>query len=307
VGFVWPPGSREALLADLRGIELGSDHEVFEDSSFGVPMVYFHDWPDVTIHTNKDLPENLDVSKLGRVAYLAAGIAWTLAALPDTQAPRLLALAAANGEARIARARFQPDRSPRDWALARRETVERAAVTVRSVAELWPSLTGVAREAERVIRGLAPEVPAENGGDSRVPVRSPEIIGPLGVYYFDYLDRALGEGAVSKVALSKRDSGDVLAWEAFNLADGRRSISDIRDILAGRYSPVPVSEISEYFDLLARAKAVSSTGTTPPSRRCRAASPTRSRLTSTTCVTGAPRTGARGTARSTRRGVKRPG
>jgi hypothetical protein len=256
-GFVWPPGSREALLADMRGIELGSDHEVFQDSSFGVPMVYFHDWPDVTIHTNKDLPENLDATKLGRVAYMAAGIAWTFAALPDDQAPRLLALAAANGEARIAGAGFQPDRSPRDWALARRETVERAAATVRSVAELWPSVAGVARETERGIRGLAPEIPAENGSDSRVPVRNPEVVGPLGIYYFDYLDRALGEGAVSKIALSKRDGGDVLAWEAFNLADGRRSISGIRDVLAGRYSPVPVSEISEYFELLARAKAVS--------------------------------------------------
>src|SRR5439155_17953351 len=53
-GFAWPGGAREALLADLRPLELGSDHQVFEDSSFAVPMVYFHDWPDVTIHTNKD-------------------------------------------------------------------------------------------------------------------------------------------------------------------------------------------------------------------------------------------------------------
>ena len=79
-GFAWPTGSREALLADLRPLELGSDHQVFQDSSFAVPMVYFHDWPDVTIHTNKDVPENLDATKLGRVAYMGAGIAWTLAA-----------------------------------------------------------------------------------------------------------------------------------------------------------------------------------------------------------------------------------
>ena len=256
-GFVWPPGSREALLADLRGVELGSDHEVFEDSSFGVPMAYFHDWPDVTIHTNKDLPENLDATKLGRVAYMSAGIAWTLAALPDDQAPRLLALVAANGEARIAKAGFQPDRSPRDWALAQRETVERAALSVRSVGAMWPSVAGVAHEAERGIRGLAPEIPPEEGGDRRIPVRSPEVVGPLGVYYFDYLQRALGAGAISAIALARRDGGDVLAWEAFNLVDGRRSVSDIRDVLSGRYSAVPVTEIAEYFDLLARAKAVS--------------------------------------------------
>ena len=76
---------------------MGSDHEVFEAAGFRVPMVYFHDYPDVTIHTQKDQPENLDATKLGRVAYLGAGIAYTLAALPDAEAPRLLAAHARGG------------------------------------------------------------------------------------------------------------------------------------------------------------------------------------------------------------------
>ena len=59
--------------ATCAGLEMGSDHEVFEAAGFGIPMVYFHDWPDVTIHTQKDLPENLDATKLGRVAYMGAG------------------------------------------------------------------------------------------------------------------------------------------------------------------------------------------------------------------------------------------
>lgn len=256
-GFVWPPGSREVLLADARGIELGSDHQVFQDGSFAVPMVYFHDWPDVTIHTNKDLPENLDATKLGRVAYMAAGIAWTLAALPDSEAPRLLGLVAANSQARIARAGFYPDRSPRDAALARREAIEQAALAVRSVGQMWPAVGARARDEEARLRRLAPSVPPEPDGDRRVPVRSAEIVGPLGIYYSDYLEATLGSDAASKIGLAKRDGGDVLAWEAFNFADGRRSVSQIRDVLSGRYAPVPASEIAEYFDLLARAKAVS--------------------------------------------------
>ncbi len=44
--------------------------------------------------------------------------------------------------------------------------------------------------------------------------------------------------------------------EAFNLVDGRRSVSGIRDILSGRYEPVPLAEVAEYLDLLARAGAV---------------------------------------------------
>src|SRR5437868_3828483 len=81
-------------------LELGSDHQVFE--AFGVPMVYFHDWPDVTIHTNKDVPDNLDPTKLGRVAYMTAGIAWTLAALPEAEAARLPAIERAATDERVA-------------------------------------------------------------------------------------------------------------------------------------------------------------------------------------------------------------
>ncbi|HEV8231081.1 MAG TPA: DUF4910 domain-containing protein [Thermoanaerobaculia bacterium] len=256
-GFVWPPGSREALLADFRGIELGSDHQVFQDSSFAVPIVYFHDWPDVTIHTNKDLPENLDATKLGRVSYMTAGIAWTLAALPDAEAARLLDWATANAEARIARAAAPRERSTRDAALARREAVEQSAATLRSIAALWPSVAGRVRQEESRLRRLAPRVPIEAAGDRRVPVRSSEIVGPLDVYYFDYLTQALGEGAAEKIALATRDAAEVLEWEAFNLADGQRTVSEICDILTGRYAPVPLSEIAEYFDLLGRAKAVS--------------------------------------------------
>nr|MDQ5871886.1 DUF4910 domain-containing protein [Acidobacteriota bacterium] len=255
-GFVWPPGSREALLADLRGIELGSDHQVFEDSSYAVPMVYFHDWPDVTIHTNKDLPENLDATKLGRVAYMAAGIAWTLAAMPPEEAPRLFGWALAGQEVNVARSRFRPESSPRDAALARRESVERAVATLDSIAALWPSAARLVRAEKTRLRALAPDVPPETGGDSRVPARSREIVGPLGIYYSDYLTETLGPEAASKSALPDRADG-VLAWEAFNLVDGRRTVSQIRDLLTGRYAPVPLSEVAQYFDLLARAKAVS--------------------------------------------------
>ncbi|HEY6174121.1 MAG TPA: DUF4910 domain-containing protein, partial [Kofleriaceae bacterium] len=111
-GIVWPTGGRDALVTDLRPLELGSDHEVFE--AFGVPMVYFHDWPDVTIHTNKDVPDNLDATKLGRVAYMTAGIAWTLAALPDAEAPKLLVLSEVGAGERVVRARGAGSEAP--WA-----------------------------------------------------------------------------------------------------------------------------------------------------------------------------------------------
>ena len=108
-------------LGDVRPIELGSDHDVFSAAGWGIPMLYFHDWPDVTIHTSKDQPENLDDTKLGRVTYLGAGIAYTLAALPETEAPKLAALAEASAARDLAQARLRASLSEgsRDGAVVR--------------------------------------------------------------------------------------------------------------------------------------------------------------------------------------------
>jgi hypothetical protein len=83
------------------------------------------------------------------------------------------------------------------------------------------------------------------------------VRGPLGVYYYDHLTELLGAGVKTSTALSKREHGDVLCFEALNLVDGKRTVSDIRDILTGRYEPVPVTEVAEYLELLGRAKVIS--------------------------------------------------
>jgi aminopeptidase YwaD len=254
-GLAWPGGSRETFLGDLRPLEMGSDHEVFAAAGFSVPMVYFHDWPDVTIHTNKDTPENLDVTKLGRVAYLGAGIAWTLAALPDGEVPPLMNLASADVDERLALSRR---RSPgvRDSLLAQREARQERIEMLASLAALWPGAAGaVGLEVER-LRKDPPAIPAPEEADRRVPVRSAEVRGPLGVYYYDHLAERLGEAAARRDALSRRDRGEVLAFEALNFADGKRTVSEIRDVLTGRYEAVPLSEVTAYFDLLAKAKVV---------------------------------------------------
>jgi hypothetical protein len=255
-GFASPSGSREAFLGDLRGLELGSDHEVFEAAGFAIPMLYFHDWPDVTIHTNKDQPENLDATKLGRVAYLGAGIAWTLAALPNAEAPRLLALTRASGEERLARAKLRAELEPDayDGSLFVREALAQSSATRRSLAALWPSLsTAIGREATSPAR---PTLPPPSGRDARVPTRNAVVKGPLDVYYYDHLKETLGRDAVTETALTRREQGDVLAYESVNLVDGRRSVAEIRDVLSGRYAPVPIAELGEYLELLARVKVV---------------------------------------------------
>jgi hypothetical protein len=254
-GLAFLPGSREAFLGDVRKLEMGSDHEVYEDSSFGIPMAYFHDWPDVTIHTNKDLPQNLDATKLGRVAFLGAGIAWTLAALPDSEAGSLVAVARAAGEEAIARARLRESlpKAGRDEALGTREAVREAIETLDSVKALVPV---AAPDAERAREAFLKELPrVSDAGDRRVPVRNPAVRGPLAVYYYDHLAAVLGEDADTAVGLAK--VSDVLAYEALNLVNGERTVGEIRDVLTGRYEPVSEADVTSYLELLARAGVVS--------------------------------------------------
>ena len=136
-------------------------------------------------------------------------------------------------------------------ARARGVRVGRAAL--ESVAALWPSVSQEANAAAGRLRRDAP--PAAPPADRRVPVRNPGIMGPLNVYYYDYFADIPGAD-FTKIALASADNGDVLAYEALNLADGRRSISEIRDAVSGLYTPVPLPAVAEYFDLLARAGVV---------------------------------------------------
>ena len=263
LGFVTPGASRDVFLGDVRPVELGSDHEVFEAAGWGVPMLYFHDWPDVTIHTNKDQPENLDATKLGRVTYLGAGIAYTLAALPGTEAPRLLALARADAEKDLSQARLREAllKNRRDGAIAVRETLAQVEARMASLQKRWPeALSGVLAFTAR-LKQEPFTIPAATGGDSRVPVRNPEVRGPLSVYYYDHLSEALSARGLSEASLPplpELEEGDaeLMQYEALNLADGRRSVADIRDMLTGRYAPVPLNFVTAHFDRLARAGVI---------------------------------------------------
>lgn len=251
-GFVTPGASREPFLGDIRALELGSDHEVFEAAGWGIPMLYFHDWPDVTIHTSKDQPENLDATKLGRVAYLGAGIAYTLAALPDAEAPKLAELVIESSRVAIARARREQALASdaRDGALRVSEAGEQSEATFESSVRRWPILDDVLLSSHAV--NIVPPLP---GRDARVPVRNPEIRGPLGVYYFDYLQEKLA-GSAANDTTSMGDHEDLLTYEALNLANGKRSVAEIRDVLTGRYAPVDVAAVTAYFERLAQAGVV---------------------------------------------------
>src|SRR5712672_2191143 len=58
--MVEPEGGKEPLGAEDSPYTMGSDHDVYQDSSFGIPAIYMNDWPDRYIHTNFDSAANID-------------------------------------------------------------------------------------------------------------------------------------------------------------------------------------------------------------------------------------------------------
>jgi hypothetical protein len=262
-GFVTPGASRDVFIGDVRAIELGSDHEVFQAGGWGIPMLYFHDWPDVTIHTNKDLPENLDATKLGRVTYLGAAIAYTLAALPANEAPRLLAVARAGAEKDLAQARLSAvlNDDQRDGALTVRESLAQGRITLESVGKLWPVTANTVRDfSKQLTTNQMPTSVAVNR-DNRIPMRAAEVRGPLSVYYYDHISEVLAARRVAEtkapaITLTRGDP-ELMEYEALNLVDGQRSVTEIRDILSGRYVSIPLSFVAAHFERLAQVGAIS--------------------------------------------------
>ncbi|MBP8097772.1 MAG: DUF4910 domain-containing protein [Arenimonas sp.] len=72
-------GGKEPLRAEDSAFTMGSDHEVYQDSSFAIPAIYLNDWPDRYIHTNFDTAANIDPTKLERAAFIGAASALFLA------------------------------------------------------------------------------------------------------------------------------------------------------------------------------------------------------------------------------------
>src|SRR5712664_676697 len=85
--FVAPEGGKEPLRAEYSAYTMGSDHDVYQDSSFGIPAIYLNDWPDRYIHTNFDTAANIDPTKLKRAAFIGAASGYCLASLTSMQMP----------------------------------------------------------------------------------------------------------------------------------------------------------------------------------------------------------------------------
>jgi aminopeptidase YwaD len=244
-------GGKEALAARMVPFTLGSDHQIYTDSSFGIPAIYLNDWPDRYIHTNADTASNIDPTKLERAAFIAAVTGYTLANLSASDTDAVMSVIA---PARLHRAATLLENARDLDKTERRNAADFAEGYETAVAASWQKFSGAAATPAaasplslHLLLGVEPGRPNSSGV---VYERNPSIPGPTSAFGYDYLDDHYGAEAAAKLRLSTfsgaRGSGADYTYEALNLVDGRRTTSEIADALSAIYGRVPREIVEEY-------------------------------------------------------------
>ncbi len=240
--LVAPRGGLEPLLADSTPYDTGSDQDVYQDSSFAIPTIYLRDWPDRYIHTNLDLPANVDPTKLGRAALLTAASGYFLANLS-------------------ARDTAAVDDAIAFGTLTRTATAMQRGQSAEGAHRLALTQEHAVRASLRAFLGepskLAPYTKAKSSRDADAVFRRvPEVKGPMQVFGYDYFaEHARVAGLATPRLLDYRGAwggGDEYAYELLNLTDGRHTAQQLVDQLSEEYGPVPLELVIEYLRALER-------------------------------------------------------
>jgi len=255
-----PEGGKEPLLAQMEGLDMGSDHDVFFEGTWRIPGLYLHDWPDRYIHTNFDTADNIDPTKLKRAAFIGAVSGWFLANMSEDDVPAVLDMlkrnALARGGEHLARRAALPALDAAA-STAVHFDVERGKVD--SIME-FAAVSDVQRESAMGFLGelqklFVMPVPAIFvPRDETVYVRNPAIEGPMHAFGYSYIEDKLGAGKLESLRLPQHSTsfgtGRMFTYEALNFVDGERSVSDIRDWLVAELGDVPVEYVAEYLGAL---------------------------------------------------------
>jgi aminopeptidase YwaD len=257
--FIAPEGSKEPLRAVFSAYTMGSDHDVYQDSSFGIPAIYLNDWPDRYIHTNFDTAANIDTTKLKRAAFIGAASGYFLAHLSkEDEQPLKWVMISGEWEFDAASEphNLQLSADERNNLVSRRIQYGLGMDNSLSAFAGWP-LSRLAYPSGVDISGRR-----KNAGATGADVfrRKGELKGPLAVFGYDYFaERAKAAGVATPRLLSYDGlwgGGEEYAYEVLNFADGKLNTAEIRDAVAAEYGPVPVEMVLEYLRALEKIGVV---------------------------------------------------
>ena len=265
--MVAPEGGKEPLRAEYSAYTMGSDHDVYQDSSFGIPAIYMNDWPDRYIHTNFDTAANIDTTKLKRAAFIGAASGYFLARnFSDMRfAMKELVWQGRGTREALDRARVVQLTDFREGCeylrdhLGFEQAVEASTNALPSRGETFVPPQYEDRYQEFVCTAaanFAAQQHLKSPGDSPKFRRNENPKGPLGVFGYDYFGEHAKVAGIAEPKLLSYEgtwgSGEEYAYEVLNFADGKRNAQEIRDAVSAEYGPVPLELVVEYLRGLER-------------------------------------------------------
>lgn len=288
-------GTRNQFLADVTPYSQGSDHDDYDSSTIAVPSLYLRDWPDIYIHTDHDTLQQIDATKLRRVALLGAASGYVYATLNAERSQALLPFYTAQSESRLAQTFHQAQRLVDEpkldpgtaWYEAHNlmtQALRREVATLRSLTVLtganarevsndkvlgdqvttfntWIDSQAKARGAQ----GPEPKAPWSSEVAARkIPVRIGDF-GPLTYQNDNVLKARLTPERIEKIRLlnseatpllNTQDLSELYAYEIANFIDGKRTVGEIRDAVSAEYGALPVDLVNDYLEACKEAGIV---------------------------------------------------
>jgi aminopeptidase YwaD len=289
------PGTRNAFFVDETPYAEGSDHDDYDSSTIAVPALYLRDWPDIYIHTDHDTLDQIDATKLRRVALLGAASGYSFATLDAARAPEILPFLAARALGRLARGfeRAQAlvqnkDLAPDALFEARNlvaQMLKREQSALQSLAAFTrgdpPGLSlylqALRRQSDTMNAWLDQSAPLHGTRESAAlpawhgspdGVRIPKRIGDFGPLTYqndDVLLDRLGAERVRQIKLldpdssrllNAQDRGAIYGYEIVNFVDGKKTVAEIRDAVSAELGPIPLELVSDYLRACEEAKII---------------------------------------------------
>ncbi|MTI41723.1 M28 family peptidase [Fulvivirga lutimaris] len=253
-------GGKEPLHAVIGKFHMGSDFEVFTEGSYRIPSIYLHDWPDRYIHTNYDLPGNIDPTKLKRAAFIGAASGYYIANFGSADVESLIELIKKQVLQRTAQLMeyIRPlSKEEQENAKYYHWLYERDAFTsikpYASINKIQEEQFISYLEGLKKTIGVGNRFESANKKSKIVYKRNDQLKGMMSVFGYSYFDDHYDKSKPMPQLMSYSGilgSGSDYTYEALNLVNGTNEVMDIRNVLSAEFGPVSLELVIEYLEAL---------------------------------------------------------
>ncbi len=257
----------------------GSDHDMMNDPSIGIPTVAIGYWADPFHHTNEDSPDKVDPTSLKRSMTIGAYTALWLASSGRKEADNLALLTFARSRERIIDlglrgsyiSKHDMDETYQQHLLDKidlQTDIDKKALKSIQLLDEGVSVVGemysVALEElgkseknlmlSRLGIALPKPISRKSGSTARIPKR--RFIGPVSDSYADiWFSTQLGDDYHWYQENPLTDFG-LIRYEIVNFMDGSRSVAQIHKIVSALYGPFKIDNTERIIEDLEKVKLV---------------------------------------------------